>query len=156
VGIFAVLYVLAQAIERLIEPLSAVLGGLLDWRKGKGKRVTRKSNLVQIRKTALAKARPGEWNARKMCAEAQDDVNQFRANASPMGFGIATLLAMLGGGYTGFMAMRLVGLTGVWPPVDVLITGLAIGGGTKPLHDLITNLRESKTAKQDPSELQTN
>jgi hypothetical protein len=35
--------------------------------------------------------------------------------------------------------------------LDILVTGLAIGGGTKPLHDLIGNLQASKDSKKDPS-----
>jgi hypothetical protein len=31
-------------------------------------------------------------------------------------------------------------------------SGLAIGGGTKPLHDLISSLQSTKDAKKDPDE----
>jgi hypothetical protein len=34
--------------------------------------------------------------------------------------------------------------------VDVIITGLAVGAGTKPLHDLISRLEKSKD-KADPA-----
>jgi hypothetical protein len=37
--------------------------------------------------------------------------------------------------------------------VDLLVTGLAVGGGTKPLHDLISNLQASKEAKKDPPQV---
>jgi hypothetical protein len=30
----------------------------------------------------------------------------------------------------------------------VLVSGLVVGAGTKPLHDLITNIQASKDAKQ--------
>ena len=33
------------------------------------------------------------------------------------------------------------------------MTGLAIGGGTKPLHDLISNLQAAKEDKKDPKEM---
>jgi hypothetical protein len=68
-----------------------------------------------------------------------------------MTFCIAALLAMLSAGYTGFLVLHVIGLSAVAPWADVLITGLAIGGGTKPLHDLIANLREGKVSKQAPS-----
>jgi hypothetical protein len=152
IGVFAVLYVLAQAIERLIEPFSPMLGGLLDMDK---RGWNRKGTLVLARNTALVAVKSGD-KEKKECVEAQDALNQFRANASPMTFGIAALLAMLGAGYTGFLVLHVIGMGAVEPWLDVLITGLAVGGGTKPLHDLITNLRESKTSKQDPQELQTN
>jgi hypothetical protein len=38
--------------------------------------------------------------------------------------------------------------------LDLLVTGLAIGGGTKPLHDLITNLQAAKYNRKDPRPLQ--
>ena len=151
VGVFAVLYVLAQAIERFLEPFSPWLGRLLNGRVKKNKR-----DLVVARNTALVEAREtGNVGKKKECADRQDELNQFRANATPMAFGIAALLAMAGAGYTGFLVMHVIGLTQVAAPVDLLITGMAVGGGVKPLHDLITNLRESKTSKQDPPELQT-
>jgi hypothetical protein len=34
--------------------------------------------------------------------------------------------------------------------LDIVVTGLAIGGGTKPLHDLISNMSNGKTAKDPP------
>src|SRR5438477_102182 len=36
--------------------------------------------------------------------------------------------------------------------VDMAVTGIAIGSGTKPLHDLISNLQKSKEKKEDPKE----
>ena len=35
--------------------------------------------------------------------------------------------------------------------LDILVPGLAIGGGTDPLHDLISNLQAAKDNKKDPS-----
>ena len=34
------------------------------------------------------------------------------------------------------------------PALDVLVSGLVVGAGTKPLHDLIANIQASKDAKQ--------
>lgn len=35
-------------------------------------------------------------------------------------------------------------------PVDILVTGLVIGGGTKPLHDLIARIERSKQSAGAP------
>lgn len=35
--------------------------------------------------------------------------------------------------------------------LDLLLTGLAIGGRSKPLHDLISNLQAAKDSRQDPN-----
>jgi len=32
---------------------------------------------------------------------------------------------------------------------DLLVTGLVVGAGTKPLHDLVSNIEQGKYAKQD-------
>jgi hypothetical protein len=38
------------------------------------------------------------------------------------------------------------------PPfwADLLVTGLVVGAGTKPLHDLVANIERSKNGKHDP------
>jgi hypothetical protein len=186
VGVFAVLYVLAQAIERLLEPISPFLGSIMggakvetgvpaqgtstetgvpaqdtstartNARRTVRKGASKKEKLIVERNAALADAKnnPNDLAAKQACVAAQDDLNQFRANASALAFGVAAFLAMLGAGYFGFLIFRLIGLTApaVW--IDLLVTGLAVGGGTKPLHDLIGNLKESKNNKKDPGELQ--
>jgi hypothetical protein len=48
--------------------------------------------------------------------------------------------------------VRLVGLTGVPEEVDLVLSGLAVGSGTKPLHDLISNLQKAKEDTEDPPE----
>jgi hypothetical protein len=37
------------------------------------------------------------------------------------------------------------------PPfwVDLLVTGLVVGAGTKPLHDLVSSMEQSKNSKKD-------
>ena len=32
----------------------------------------------------------------------------------------------------------------------LLVTGLVVGAGTKPLHDLVSNIEQGKHARQDP------
>jgi hypothetical protein len=70
-------------------------------------------------------------------------VDQYRANLTGTTFGLAALLAMLVSGYAGIFLLHIVGLhTAGW--LDVLVSGLAIAGGTKPLHDLISNVSSGK------------
>jgi hypothetical protein len=90
---FAVLYILAQATERLLEPLSGVIGR--------------------------------------------------RANKATLLWVAATVLAMFGSAMTGVSLLSLLGITTArW--FDILVTGLAVGGGTKPLHDLIGFIQSEK------------
>lgn len=100
VSVFALFYILAQAIERTLEPASD--SGLLGTDK---------------------------------------DEKRLRMWAA------ACFLAMLACGGLGIFLLHAVGLSTVPPAVDIGITGLAIGSGTKPLHDLIANIQKSSDAK---------
>lgn len=148
---FALLYVFAQSIERLLEVVSPLLGGLLGVAGGAK---STKGQLVQSRNTAWAAAVQSPVPANKTAAaDAQHQVEQFRANSAVVSFGLASLLAMCASGYLGMFLLHLTGVTSAGIVLDILVTGLAIGGGTKPLHDLITNVQKAKEAKQDPKEL---
>src|SRR5581483_504094 len=98
VSVFALLYILAQSIERTLEPASDL--GVFG-------------------------------------SKAQKPVRMWAA---------ATFLAMLGCGGLGVFLLHAVGLSTVPSAVDIGITGLAVGSGTKPLHDLISNIQKSNEA----------
>ena len=100
VGLFALLYVFAQAIERLLEPVSS----FFDAKTG-------------------AKAA------------------QETANKVVVMFALASAIAMILSGWLGIFLLAMIGVHDVPVVVDIAVTGLAIGGGTKPLHDLITLLQ---------------
>lgn len=50
---------------------------------------------------------------------------------------------MLASGGFGLFLLRAVNAPHVPVWIDVIVTGLVLGAGTKPLHDLITNLQTS-------------
>lgn len=103
VAAFAALYVLAQAIERVLEAVSR----FLDLGHGHDERVA-------------------------MC------------------FGLASALAMVACGYFGIGILHAIGDDGSPRYTDVIVTGLAIGGATKPLHDLITILESAARSRKAP------
>jgi hypothetical protein len=159
VGAFALLYVMAQAIERLLVPVSwfggGFLGGLGDDAGANAKSLRAKATAViaNSTKTALAQRHrdaslaalddPHDDDAAQAVAKAKHDVDQYRANLTAITFGLAAFLAMMVSGYVGIFLLRIVGLrTAGW--LDLLVTGLAIAGGTKPLHDLISNVSSAK------------
>ena len=45
-----------------------------------------------------------------------------------------------------------VGATAVPEAVDVAVTGIIVGGGSKALHDLMKNVEKAKEKKEDPAE----
>lgn len=143
ISAFAPLYVLAQAIERLLEPLNHFLklGG-------------DPAPATAARDAAVAKAvttaHPGDAD---IAVAAQHEVDALRANRVAVCWGLASGLAMVGCGYFGIGVLHAIGDTGVPRYVDVIVTGLAVGGGTKPLHDLISSLQSSAHGKKNAAAL---
>jgi hypothetical protein len=102
-------------------------------------------------------------------AKKQATVEQRRANRTVVLWAVASVLGMALSGVLGLYLLHAVGLqddligldgrvtgslgsaAGVRHALDLLVTGLAIGGGTKPLHDLIQNIQEAKNEKKDPA-----
>jgi hypothetical protein len=106
--------------------------------------------------------------ATELVAVAQAELNQRRADKAIVYWAFASILGILLSGLLGLYLLHIIGLKGdgiddrgawtaagwTWAStrhlLDLLVTGLAIGGGTKPLHDLIGNLQEAKNDKKDP------
>jgi hypothetical protein len=104
-----------------------------------------------------------------LAAAAQAELEQRRADKGIAFWALATVLGLLLSAALGLYLLHIVGLQddglardGTWTSgamsaagirhmLDLLVTGLAIGGGTKPLHDLISNLQAAKDSKKDPS-----
>ena len=107
-----------------------------------------------------------------LAAAAQAELDQRRADKAVAYWALATVLGLLLSATLGIYLLHIVGLrsdglvkNGIWAAgllgaagirhmIDLLVTGLAIGGGTKPVHDLISNLQAAKTSKKDPSQTQ--
>jgi hypothetical protein len=105
-----------------------------------------------------------------LAAAAQAELDQRRADKAVAYWAVASILGLLVSAALGLYLLHVVGLRGdgvgadgTWTGgifgaagfrhmLDLLLTGLAIGGGTKPLHDLISNLQAAKESKKDPSE----
>lgn len=142
IGIFALFYVVAQVIERIQEPLAPFVQA-----DGKDEAQAKKDRDDAAAQAFMA---PSEDTART-AANTQAVVDQRRANTRVLLFGTGAFLGMLGCGYLHALFLQTVGVAGIRPWVDLLITGLVVGGGTKLLHDLISNLQASKDEKKDAS-----
>lgn len=132
---FAVLYVAAQAIERLLEPIMGMI----------------KSEPAAVAKSAVATAAEGPDKALK-----QTELAQVQADRAVIAWAIASSLALVLCGFLhlGILeSLATVSAEGsskeAFEVVNVIITGLVIGAGTKPLHDLISRIEKSKE-KADP------
>jgi len=111
------LFILALAIERALEPFSRKLGPDTD----------------------KAKAR-----------EDQDAIDMCRRLTAIVTWGVATGLAFLLCTKLNITLMQAVRANGSGQPpfwADLLVTGLVVGAGTKPLHDLVSNMERVKNSK---------
>jgi hypothetical protein len=111
ISIFAVLFIMAQAIERLLEPFTHILPG---------------------------QDKPTEGDN---CEAISADLRRKRSNII---WAMASLLGMLSSAYLGVFLLHAIGVASAPPLLDIAVTGMAIGAGTKPLHDLISKIEKSK------------
>ena len=131
-SVFAPFYIAAQAIERFLEP-AASRWNPTTGQKGKLKDAKEANAGVKAAELALAKAKA--------------------SRAIPL-WAAASILGLL---VCSSLGLGLIAAVSSEVPksefvrtVDVLLTGLAVGAGTKPLHDLISGLEKAKE-KADPT-----
>ncbi|WP_340818162.1 hypothetical protein [Methanolobus sp. WCC4] len=140
---FAVFYVAAQAVERITESLiSKICPGHDDAKAATKTADIRIDNLKkEIEKTHDNKKKDDLYNDIEKLLK---DKTKFESKivfrtliiASTVGIIIAFLLNIR------FLDLLEVSAN---PTIDTIVTGLTIGGGTKPLHDLIKYIEKSKT-----------
>ena len=141
---FTGLFILALAIERALEPFSPKLGP--DTTKLE---VERDKQLKDLGGT------PTE-DQKKAAADAQSAVEMGRRLTAVVMWGAATGLAFLLCAQLNITLLQAVRANGSGEPpfwADLLVTGLVVGAGTKPLHDLISNIEQKKDGKKDPPQV---
>jgi hypothetical protein len=135
VSAYAAIVVFAGAVERLLEPFSNLL-------PGNGARARYESVVA-----ALANGHP--TTTLKDVAAAKAKLDHALSNRTVLMWGMATGLAALVSGLGGFYLLHMIAASDwtvdlpYW--VDAMVTGLVVGTGTKPLHDLITRAQESRS-----------
>ena len=148
---FALLYVITQSLERIFEPVAT-------WIRGSaGGELQTKAEAIKSRddaiSAAVATASPAAARAHaQRAAGAQARVNQVRRNASVVIWGLQAGIGAILAGMLGIFILRGIGASAVPPVIDIVVTGLAIGGGSKALHELIKSVQVTKESKQDPAE----
>ena len=119
------LFVLALAIERALEPFSRKLGP--DTTRAKDERDTPDRKVSD--------------------AECQRAIDMRRRLTAVVTWGVATGLSFLLCAKLNITLMEAVAANGSGQPpfwADLLVTGLVVGAGTKPLHDLLTNIERQQ------------
>ncbi|WP_027346069.1 hypothetical protein [Hamadaea tsunoensis] len=131
-SIFAALVVFTAAVERVMEPFTRWLPGKtaqqkLDW--------------------AIAAMENGVGSV-VSAADAKAGAEQAKADKGVIAWGIATALATLFSAGSGFYMLHMIASNPDWNVIpqwlDALITGLIVGSGTKPVHDLISRVQQAK------------
>ncbi|MCP2324640.1 hypothetical protein HDA40_003147 [Hamadaea flava] len=135
-SIFAGLVVVTAAVERVLEPFTRWLPGRTaqhryDW--------------------ALAAMENGAGTT-AATAKAKADLEQAKADKGIIAWGLATGLATVMSASGGFYLLHMLAENPQWDAVpawvDSLITGLIVGSGTKPVHDLISRVQQNKEKAQ--------
>ncbi len=136
---FGALFVFSAAVERVLEPFSRWMPGRKD---------------QDLYERAVADLENGVPGAMQAAAHYKAAVDSARASRGVLMWGIATFLATLLSAAAGFYLLRMLaidpGWDGIAPWADALVTGLVVGSGTKPLHDVFAGFERRSTLGQTP------
>jgi hypothetical protein len=169
---FALFYLIAQAIERFAEFTSYIpwigarssgggttqrreqdttgadVGTQLDATKANVTKLRNKARALSVQELAKGNFNAATVKAQE-AADRQEDVQVVRANRAVFFLGLNTAIAAVACGYFKLLLLKHVGVNGAGDWLDIAVTAFAIGGGTKPLHDLIKNIQKAKEQGQD-------
>ncbi len=147
--IFATFFVAAAALERLLQPLAGWLPSATD--AGVNAATAKAAAGPTV---ALAAADPHDSTSEATAKQALTEAAKAADKSSYTGFwksvllwALATTIAMAASAGMKLYFLRTVGIASGPRWSEVLATGLIIGSGTKPLHDLVTYIQAASSAK---------
>jgi Na+/glutamate symporter len=131
---YAGIIVFAGAVERFLEPFTHWLPG------------SHAKNEYENMVAALTNGHPGV--SLRDVAAAKAKMDRAQANRTVLLWSLATVGATVAAAASGFYLLHMIAAAD-WTTqlpdwVDALVTGLVVGTGTKPLHDLITRAQDGK------------
>jgi hypothetical protein len=134
---YAAVLAVTAALERLLEPLSQLLMPS----------TAAKATAAASKTAAQAAAANPVVNAAavqpavEQAASDQADVETLRTNRAVLFWAIASICGVgISGGF-GLFLLQSIATGHVNSFLDLAVTGLTVGAGTKPTHDLITSLQ---------------
>jgi hypothetical protein len=183
---YAGLFIMALAVERILEPFSSLFVRKTQDKKAKSRVTAAKAKHAQTAATVsgahaaaavsagqakravvvqqaaadkAAAARTAAAEAQKKAALAQAAFHRSQGARAVMMWATASVLAMAVCAFLGIFLLRSVETPRPAKPgttssasstakdpdrlLDLLVTGLVVGAGTKPLHDLISQIQTS-------------
>jgi len=136
-SVYAGLVVFAGAVERILEPFSNLFPG------------TRARSEYESAFAAMANGHPA-MSLRDVAA-AKAKVDRAMSDRTVLLWGVATAIAAIVSAASGFYLLHMIAapdwVTSIPRWVDALVTGLIVGTGTKPLHDLISRAQSTTKPK---------
>lgn len=141
VNVFAIFYVAAQVIERITELLIKITNRYDD--------IKAEIEIDEMRIESLKTKIDGVTDKEEkeiLYNEMEDILKNKNEKDNHMMFEIFIATSILGIGIAFILGIRFLNLLGepVNSTIDGIITGLVIGSGTKPLHDLIKYIEKAK------------
>ncbi len=141
ISIFAILYVLAQGIERTVDVVINFITLLSDSFAESRKRAA----LLIVNSTKNGNPTEAEIAG---TAKATQTVEETRKDLALFAQGLAFALSYALVSYFEFGIFNTIGVENITKGVDRGLTAIAVMGGSKGLHDLISNVQKSKEATE--------
>jgi hypothetical protein len=140
-ALFGVLFAFATAVERVLEPFARFFPG----QHAKGELERAVANLAN-------KYHDASLDDLVQVAHAKSMVDKGRANRGLVSWGLAVGLATVASSAGGLYLLHSIageGWNGIAVWVDAIVTGIVVGSGTKPLHDVISKVQKNKEKSED-------
>lgn len=138
---FAALFAFATAVERILEPFARFMPG----KHARGELEAAVANLAN-------KYHDATLDDLIQVAHAKSMMEKGRASRGLVSWGIATALATVASSAGGLYLLHSIAGTewnGIPVWVDAIVTGIVVGSGTKPLHDVISKVQKNKEKSED-------
>ncbi|MEU0552624.1 hypothetical protein [Dactylosporangium sp. NPDC006015] len=138
---FAVLFAFATAVERILEPFARFLPG----KHARGELEAAVANLAN-------KYHDATLDDLIQVAHAKSMVEKGRASRGLVSWGIATAVATVASSAGGLYLLHSIAgesWDGIPVWIDAIVTGIVVGSGTKPLHDVISKVQKNKEKSED-------
>ncbi|WP_433217022.1 hypothetical protein ACQP00_08875 [Dactylosporangium sp. CS-047395] len=140
-ALFGVLFAFATAVERVLEPFARFMPG----QHAKGELEKAVANMAN-------KYHDATLDDLVQVAHAKSMVDRGRADRGLISWGIAVALATVASASGGLYLLHSIagdGWQGIPVWIDAIITGVVVGSGTKPLHDVISKVQKNKEKSED-------
>ena len=165
--IFAVFFVAAAGIERLLEPLASLvsadtkaeyeqaMNAAADKWDAYAEAVKAHKEAADDKKVALQgtadEAFEGLKEAMGAAAAKKSAVSSLTRVVKVVFWAVASIIGILVAASFKLYLLRRVGIASPPRALEILATGLIIGAGTKPLHDLVILIEKKKEQAQSPA-----